>query len=727
MKTKKIFVGLAIVLLFLAMVPFANAKEGMVARSTQEPYSLESAHPYENDFDYTWHIQKTDATQIRVHFSKIEVEKDYDFLYVYDYSGSQLHKLTGTYSSGGWTAWSYGDTISVRLQTDYSVTEWGFAIDYIEYEGGSGGGSDEPVTYTFSDSLAEKEQSTQHAFDVPSDTALIEVSMSMPSGADYDLSVWDSNGARTGGWTSTESSTSDEIANAQYSGYSTSPETMTVEPPAVFGTWYVGCFAYSGSGSYSITVTVTPDEGSTTDPDTTPPTISITSPSDGASFTTGDVTIEWSGSDADSGIDYYEIQLNSGSWVNKGTSTSHSYTGLADGSHSVTVRAYDNAGNSATDSVSFTIDTSTADEPVTYTFSDSLAEKEQSTQHAFDVPSDTALIEVSMSMPSGADYDLSVWDSNGARTGGWTSTESSTSDEIANAQYSGYSTSPETMTVEPPAVFGTWYVGSFAYSGSGSYSITVTVTPDDGGGGSSGGDGITNYYAVIVGISDYKAISDLSYCDEDATDWYHHFTNNLGWSSSNVKVLGDGHTTNYPKYDAKATEYNMKYYLNWLVNTADEDDVITFTTSGHGSGDGYGSSFLCAWDSNSGESGEDGNLYDTELQAILEQSVAEKIFVFIDHCYSGGFGPELMGMSNSDKVYLTTTCSDNGYGYDYPSAENGAWTHYFLEYAWIDHYGGSSNVALEDVFSYALNAYPYSGGDTPEQYDGNTGSYFYLN
>ncbi|MBN1329937.1 MAG: hypothetical protein JXA54_10735, partial [Candidatus Heimdallarchaeota archaeon] len=34
------------------------------------------------------------------------------------------------------------------------------------------------------------------------------------------------------------------------------------------------------------------------------------------------------------------------------------------------------------------------------------------------------------------------------------------------------------------------------------------------------GDGVVNRYAVIVGISDYKAISDLSYCDEDANDWF---------------------------------------------------------------------------------------------------------------------------------------------------------------------------------------------------------------
>ena len=36
------------------------------------------------------------------------------------------------------------------------------------------------------------------------------------------------------------------------------------------------------------------------------------------------------------------------------------------------------------------------------------------------------------------------------------------------------------------------------------------------------GLGVQGKYAIISGISDYKNISDLSYCDEDATDWYNY-------------------------------------------------------------------------------------------------------------------------------------------------------------------------------------------------------------
>ncbi|MEM2144473.1 MAG: Ig-like domain-containing protein, partial [Candidatus Jordarchaeaceae archaeon] len=58
-----------------------------------------------------------------------------------------------------------------------------------------------------------------------------------------------------------------------------------------------------------------------------------------------------------SGIDYYEVKLDSGSWIYVGTSTSYMFNDVSDGPHTVYVRAFDLAGNNATTSVSFTVDT----------------------------------------------------------------------------------------------------------------------------------------------------------------------------------------------------------------------------------------------------------------------------------------------------------------------------------------------------------------------------------
>lgn len=491
------------------------------------------------------------------------------------------------------------------------------------------------TVYEFIFYISAGRDSSRYSFSVDSTVTKIEVILNMPSGTDFDLSVWDPQGRRTGGWTSTDKSVKTQIPNSRYSGDTVNPEWVIVEPPASTGTWQTGCYAYSGSGTFKITVRL----------------------------------------------------------------------------YVASTTQY------------------------RYIFSSSVSSGKDSTQHSFSVPSTATKVEVTLNMPSGTDFDLSVWDAQNRRTGGYTSTDKSVKTQIPNSQYSGYSTNPERVTVSPvdTSSVGTWKASCYAYSGSGTYTITAVITLSTsngggggGGGGSGSGDGVVRKWAVIVGISDYKAISDLSYCDEDATDWYNFLTGKLGWSSSNIKVLGDTSTANYPKYDGLAKEYNVKQALQWLVSSADADDIIAFISSGHGDKDSTGRAYLCMWDCMSGENGEDGNLYDYELAAILKNAVAAKIFVFLDHCRSGGFGDDLMSMPNSARVYCTTTCTLNGYGYDDPNSKNGMWTYYFLEYSWIGYYGGSPDVALENVFSYAKNAYPKTGNDAPQQFDGNTSSPFYL-
>lgn len=215
---------------------------------TTESYVLESAHPYSNNFDYTWTITKSGATQIRVHFTRIETEYRYDYLYVYDDAGSRLHRLTGTYSSGGWTAWSYGESIQIRLDTDYSVTKWGFAIDQIEYEGGGGGGGgdnelENGVTVTSSLSATGATEMWTMQVDA---NALSMYSVLTCGSADFDLY----------GRLGAEPTTS----TYDWRGYTSGGEEVTFSSPGA-GTWYIMVRSYSGSGSYSLTVTITYDDG----------------------------------------------------------------------------------------------------------------------------------------------------------------------------------------------------------------------------------------------------------------------------------------------------------------------------------------------------------------------------------------------------------------------------------------------------------------------------------
>ncbi|MFH0860875.1 MAG: S8 family serine peptidase [Candidatus Altiarchaeota archaeon] len=95
-----------------------------------ENYSLNSSHPYNDSFDYTWTITMPGYSSIAVHFSRLEVESGYDHVYVMNSSNSILDDYSGSYSSV-WSSSAQGDTIKVRLTSDAMVAGWGFSIDQI--------------------------------------------------------------------------------------------------------------------------------------------------------------------------------------------------------------------------------------------------------------------------------------------------------------------------------------------------------------------------------------------------------------------------------------------------------------------------------------------------------------------------------------------------------------------------------------------------------------------
>ena len=85
--------------------------------------------------------------------------------------------------------------------------------------------------------------------------------------------------------------------------------------------------------------------------------MSITSPADSSNLDTSSVTVTWTASDGTgSGIDTIEVKLDTGAWATV-TGSSHGFTALAEGTHTVSVRVTDNAGNDATATVTFMVDT----------------------------------------------------------------------------------------------------------------------------------------------------------------------------------------------------------------------------------------------------------------------------------------------------------------------------------------------------------------------------------
>jgi hypothetical protein len=138
------------------------------------------------------------------------------------------------------------------------------------------------------------------------------------------------------------------------------------------------------------------------------------------------------------------------------------------------------------------------------------------------------------------------------------------------------------------------------------------------------------YRAVIVGISNYQYINDLSYCDDDARDIYNALQAN-GWNTANIAMLIDG--------DARKS--SIRQAIMNMRSAAGPNDVCLFTFSGHGDynldDDGDESDpydeFLCPYDTSSGISTM---IRDDELGDWLSGFATPNLCVIIDSCFSGG-------------------------------------------------------------------------------------------
>ena len=90
--------------------------------------------------------------------------------------------------------------------------------------------------------------------------------------------------------------------------------------------------------------------------DTSGPSLTMTSPSEGSFLSNGSVTISWAASDALSGIAHYQVSIDGCTWMTTFTKY-FTFSGLQDGEWVAYVRAYDAVGNIKEASVSFTVDT----------------------------------------------------------------------------------------------------------------------------------------------------------------------------------------------------------------------------------------------------------------------------------------------------------------------------------------------------------------------------------
>jgi len=100
------------------------------ANGTTEPYVLESSHPYPISYNYTWTITKPGYTKIAVHFTKIDLESGYDFIYIKDANNNTVQTFTGKLNDV-WSVSVPGDAIKINLVSDVYGCLYGFYMDKV--------------------------------------------------------------------------------------------------------------------------------------------------------------------------------------------------------------------------------------------------------------------------------------------------------------------------------------------------------------------------------------------------------------------------------------------------------------------------------------------------------------------------------------------------------------------------------------------------------------------
>jgi hypothetical protein len=108
---------------------------GVIAVTVSE---LESTHDYPVDCTDFWQYTVSGASKIDVTFDgKTNIEDGFDYLYIYDSTGKEVGKYTGT-TLAGKTITIDGNTVRLQLASDKSGTAWGFKVTDVKPSSGGG-------------------------------------------------------------------------------------------------------------------------------------------------------------------------------------------------------------------------------------------------------------------------------------------------------------------------------------------------------------------------------------------------------------------------------------------------------------------------------------------------------------------------------------------------------------------------------------------------------------
>ncbi|MGN0502470.1 MAG: leucine-rich repeat protein, partial [Ruminococcus sp.] len=130
--------------------PVHNFKDGVcTVCGINDTYLYQSEHNYSPNTDKTWTVSRDGAFELNITFSdETEVEKMFDFIYIYDSDDNLVGEYTGTMLAGQ-TVTVKGNTAKIRLVTDGLNSDfYGFSLSEItaKYKGDVNGDGELTVT-----------------------------------------------------------------------------------------------------------------------------------------------------------------------------------------------------------------------------------------------------------------------------------------------------------------------------------------------------------------------------------------------------------------------------------------------------------------------------------------------------------------------------------------------------------------------------------------------------
>lgn len=93
---------------------------------------IASPSPYPSNYTGRWTLEHPGATYMSIYFRKFSVERNYDFVKIYDGQGRLVDVISGDHHEGIWSAVIRGDKAVIELTTDKMINKRGFwATHYV--------------------------------------------------------------------------------------------------------------------------------------------------------------------------------------------------------------------------------------------------------------------------------------------------------------------------------------------------------------------------------------------------------------------------------------------------------------------------------------------------------------------------------------------------------------------------------------------------------------------